>query len=141
MKEHTYELEKSLLIVADVLSVSDKNDDKVEILLPESLLNIKEDEVIKEKIKWKEAVYKAITNSNKFLSGQMIFERLKINYPIELHNRRSSMKNISSAISNLVQEGKVGKFKNHVGLYFFGHSIKHFEKNGKPNMNLYEKSN
>ena len=50
----------------------------------------------KQNFSWKKIVYGTIDEFDKLLSTNEIFHYAKVKYPIELGNRRKSIKNISS---------------------------------------------
>jgi hypothetical protein len=108
------------------------------IFLPEEILRLNEVKANKKPgIEWKKAVYETIRKSNFFLSSKMIYDRMLVYHPFQLGDKRYSQKCISSALVNLVADGKVGKFKDESGLYFFGDTERHFEATGKPNLQFF----
>jgi hypothetical protein len=86
----------------------------------------------KNKFNWKKAALEIITEHDGFLSTESIYKKAKLKYPIELVDRRTSMKNFSSALVYLKNDGKINRHQNRQKEYLYGLSIKHFDIHGKP---------
>jgi len=81
---------------------------------------------------WKKMIIQTIELHNKFLTVNDIFKFGNIRFPIEMSERRKSVKNISAVLCQLVKEGKISKVKNKLENCKYGITIKHFDSMGKP---------
>lgn len=89
------------------------------------------------KVEWKKLVLTIISKSNTYLTSQMIYDKGRIQFPIESINKRDCSKSISSALSTLVSEGKIGSFKHpKTKLLNYGDLHKFFSNDGKPTLKL-----
>jgi len=128
--------------IDNLIAAAKNKDQSAEIIIPQEIFQSEtHHEIAFGAIKWKSCILRIIKASNKFLSCNIIYDKLLIEHSMELRDKRVAMKSISSALVNLVSEGKVGKFKDEKGLFHFGDILKHFEKNGRPNMAFHKNSN
>jgi transposase len=126
-------------IIAEINNISSgKKNNSSRIFLPEEILKLRESKANeKSGIEWKKVVYEVVRKSDRFLNGKMIFNKIRVDRPFQISDERYALKCISSALVNLVSDGKVGKFKSGSGLYFFGDTERHFSDSGKPNFDFF----
>ncbi|GGA89364.1 hypothetical protein [Puia dinghuensis] len=131
LRKETHSVENTIRELSQILN--NKRNLHSTIILPEEFLMIKE-AIIGDKlsIEWKKLTYEIVKRSDRFLTSVMIYEKARIYHPHQIKDRRYAIKCISSSLVSLVSEGKIGKFKNETGPYFFGEASKHFRDDGKP---------
>lgn len=140
LKRETQLIESNISKVDELLKSIGANSETKTYCLQEELLNFSEiDKKFTRKVNWKEIVYLSIKASPYFLTSIMIYDKMKIEYPCQMNDKRYAMKNISCALTNLVSEGKIGKQKRAEKLLYFGDVQKHFTKDGKPNESFFKK--
>ena len=85
----------------------------VVIYLPkDSFENIKINSAsVKSKFNWKKIVMEILKNSNEALTTQMIYEKGKIKYPLELADKNKSIHGFSAALAYLKKEKRVTQIK------------------------------
>lgn len=81
---------------------------------------------------WKKMIIQTIELHNRFLTVNDIFKFGNIRYPIEMSEKRKSIKNISAILCKEVREGKISKVKIESDNYKYGITIRHFDSLGKP---------
>lgn len=141
LKLQTVNVESCFRQVEQVIQCSKKAPDNSEIILPEDFLCATiVSQCSRKKVEWKKLVKQTISDSNIFLNCQMIFDKGRILFPLQSIHRRDCIKSISSALTNLIFEGKIGKFKDdRTKLFYYGDIDKHFTKEGKANMKYFIK--
>ena len=139
LKRETEQVEMGIMKIDELLKETNNKNEKETFIIPQELLNFSGTvKNVAKEINWKDSVYSIIKTSPHSLNSTMIYNKMKINFPCEITNRRSAMKNISCALTNLVSEGKLGKLKGEERLLYFGDIQKHFGKTGKANSNFFK---
>ena len=136
LKSDFYSLNKEVESVEKVIKYLNKiivcNNDKTEeeeISIDESILLSNFNK--KTKFSWQAYIIETLRDADEFLTCNMIFSQIKIENFFHINNKRNSIKNLSSALSILVENGKIGRFK-HNDIYYYGDIEKHFNKIGQP---------
>ncbi len=136
LKEEVVTLEGTITEINKISN--NKKNNTSRIFLPEEMLKLRESKANeKSGIEWKKVVYEIVRKSDRFLNSKMIFNKIRVDRPFQISDERYALKCISSALVNLVSDGKVGKFKSGSGLYFFGDTERHFSDIGKPNFDYF----
>jgi hypothetical protein len=143
LEKNLQESKKEMNLLEDAISelhkiVSKRNGQSI-FVLPQEILKLSDSKAkSNSRIEWKKVVYEVVKRSDRFLNGKMIFNKIRVHYPFQVDDERYSKKCISSALVNLVYEGKVGRIKSPSGRYFFGDTGKHFGDDGHANPEYFE---
>ena len=138
LSESLSKVNSALGLINNYIDVSHQNVN-TEVLLPENLIEVNFSIRNNSSIKWKDGVLEILRQSDGFLSTNVIYTLLYIKHPIELNDRRKSIKTISSTLLALIKDGKVGRITDESGRFIFGNSKTHFTPNGLPNKHYIEK--
>ena len=140
LAENLLKIDSAIEFIENSVKITFSNSD-TEIVVPENLLEINYENNTNSAIKWKEETLELINFSSGFLSTNAIYLKLKTKYPLELSEKRKSIKTISSTLLALVNEMKIGRVTDDSGVFIFGSidSDKHFQPNGSPNQLYIEK--
>jgi hypothetical protein len=114
LKLEVFKVDECFKRVNNVIQSANKSNDDTEILLPENFLcpqtvTLNDN---RKKVKWRELAIEVISKSNSLLNSQMIYNKGRVSFALQFINERDCKKSLSSALSILVDEGKIGKFKD-----------------------------
>lgn len=129
----------AILVIDNSLQVSISSQNNIEIILPEDLLNMDRENEKESQLRWREQILMLLSKADHFLSTSEIYNSLLPHFPLQLRDKRKSIKTISSSLVALTRDGKIGKVTGDSGQLVFGDSIKHFMPSGKPNKLYLEK--
>ncbi len=103
------------------------------VILPKDFIpQFQDNSIIHSAFSWKKMITETIELFNKTMSVNEIFQFGNVRYPIEMSDRRKSIKNISAVLCSLIKEGKISKVKIDTENCKYGISIKHFDLRGNP---------
>jgi hypothetical protein len=124
--------------IQSVLFESKNKSDESELFL-DKLFLLKKD-TLRKSFQWRKEILKIINSSDEFLNCNTIYIKLKVHHFPFLTDERESSKSISCALHNLYYKGKIGRFEDGDGLYYYGNIEKHFYKNNQPIMSYHKKN-
>lgn len=134
LEEKLLKLNSTLKNIDDILNAAGKSDKNLEVILQENLIDYDFKIETTENVRWKKEIFEIILASNYFLSASGIYSELLRKHPIQLTNKRSSIKTISATLISLLRDGKIGRLKEKSGQFIYGEISKHFTRDGKPNL-------
>ena len=96
MQSDLSEVRVKIRRIDHLIAAAKSKDQDIEIMIPHELFVIgTSQDITFGAIKWKASVLKIIKKSDMFLSCNFIYDRLLLEYPLELCDRRAAMKSIS----------------------------------------------
>ncbi len=123
-------LEENLQSVKNAIKHIDKEMNP-SISIPSKLLYTSIENESKQKYEWKNRVERCIRIQENPISCRDIFNDLKKSDDWLLISDREALKNISSALTYLIRDGKVKKIKmENNAHYLYGNAFLHFDLNG-----------
>lgn len=124
------DLEENLQSVNNAIKHIDK-EMSPSISIPSKLLHTSIENGSKQKYEWKRRVERCIKIQEIPISCRHIYNELKKGDDWLLVSDREALKNISSALSYLIRDGKVKKLKiENNAHYVYGNAFLHFDLNG-----------
>ena len=118
---------------SEIISAHRNEKRETVVIFPKNYIPIYQDNSkLNSAFSWKKMIHETMDLHNKFLTANDIFKFGNIRFPIEMSDKRKSIKNISAVLSTIVKEGKISKVKIGIDNYKYGITIKHFDSMGKP---------
>ena len=121
LKKSLIQLDEAKKNINRILSEHKNGNNDVIIYMPKiTFENIKiHSESVKNNFNWKKVSLETLKASAEDLTTQMLYEKAKIKYPLELSDKIKSIHGFSAALSYLKNEKKVIQIKNS-NKYFYG---------------------
>jgi|GEM_PF-5740143 len=139
-----FNIRRQIKGIESVLSQSKNRDETFGVYLPKRFFDIPVTNTVKGGSKkvfnWKSVALEIINSSESLMTTEMVYERARVLYPLELTKRIEAIRNFSSALYYLNSSGKILRFKE-VGAkeYIYG-QIKLFDViKGQPKKEYMEK--